>query len=62
MIVSAEMLGLKPRAWPPELISWQSWAKAWQKPADQAGVSIGLAEALATLNEWVGEIARSPAQ
>ncbi|WP_341953496.1 nucleotidyl transferase AbiEii/AbiGii toxin family protein [Salinibacterium sp. TMP30] len=60
--IEAEKLGLKPRAWPPELIAWQSWAEGWQKPADQAGVSIGLAEALATLNEWVGEIARSPAQ
>ncbi|MGV8911376.1 MAG: nucleotidyl transferase AbiEii/AbiGii toxin family protein [Rhodoglobus sp.] len=60
--LEAEELWLVPRTWPPELIACKSWADDWQKPADQAGISIGLDEALATLNEWVAEIARSAAQ
>ena len=60
--IEARTLGLVPRTWPPELSSWQSWAEGWQKPADKAGISLSLDEALAALNEWVGEIARSAAQ
>tara|TARA_R110002124_G_scaffold104541_4_gene254723 strand:+ start:97 stop:1038 length:942 start_codon:yes stop_codon:yes gene_type:complete len=60
--LEAEELGLVPRTWPPELTAWQSWADGWRKPADQAGIEIGLDEALGELNEWVAEIARSAAR
>lgn len=52
----ATKLGLPNRTWPPTMEAWALWPEGWQKPADQAGLTLTLDEALARINAWVVDI------
>ncbi|MDR1264672.1 MAG: nucleotidyl transferase AbiEii/AbiGii toxin family protein [Propionibacteriaceae bacterium] len=52
----AEALGLVPRRWPPIMTAYPHWADDYAKAAASAGVAIGLAEAVAVVNQWIGRI------
>lgn len=49
----ATKLGLADRTWPPTMQAWALWPEGWQRPADQAGVTVSLEEALASVNAWI---------
>ncbi|MDR1079229.1 MAG: hypothetical protein LBL55_11370 [Propionibacteriaceae bacterium] len=52
----AEALGLVPRRWPPTMTAHPHWADDYAKAAASAGVSIGLAEAVSVVNQWIERI------
>lgn len=47
---------LPPRAWPPEVVAHAHWPGDYRKYADEVGLALSLHEAVAQLNEWIGEV------
>lgn len=57
--LDAVELGNSPRSWPPRIISNSVWEATYQRPADQAGLTLTLAQAIDDLNNWIAEIIRA---
>lgn len=49
----AAQVGMRPRLWPPMIVTNPLWASTFVTPAAQAGVSSTLGELIAELNEWI---------
>lgn len=55
----ALQLGFEPRHWPPLVVAHPHWNAAYEHAAESAGFDLPLDEAVAQLNAWIEELARS---
>jgi len=51
--VEAETAGILPRTWPAVLTAYPHWSESYADAAESAGITLGLEEAVAELNEWL---------
>lgn len=51
-----EQLGLAPRHWPPVVQAHPHWPDDYARAAIDAGLTVTLDEAIAELNDWIGEL------
>lgn len=49
-------LGRSPRTWPTRIRSNPVWEATYQRPAEQAGLTLSLQETISGLNDWIDEI------
>lgn len=52
----AEALNRPQRTWPPTASSYPNWANDYKHAADQSRLGLSLEEAVAAVNDWIGEI------
>jgi len=52
----AAQIEMRPRSWPPTIVTNPLWASTFATPAAQAGVSLTLDDLIAELNEWITAI------
>jgi hypothetical protein len=52
----AEQLGLAPRYWPPVVRTHPHWPDDYARAASDAGLTVTLDDAIAALNDWIGEL------
>ncbi|MDR1442211.1 MAG: nucleotidyl transferase AbiEii/AbiGii toxin family protein [Bifidobacteriaceae bacterium] len=52
----ASQLGRAPRPWPDRLVPYPHWTASFNKAAGQAGLTMGLDEAITLVNAWLDEI------
>jgi len=52
----AEQLGLAPRGWPPVVQAHPHWLDDYVRAASDAGLTVTLDNAIAELNQWIGEL------
>lgn len=55
----AEQLGTEPRRWPPAVVPHSGWETDYVAAADEAGITLSLADAVDEVNMWIQEIARA---
>lgn len=55
----AAQLGLVTRAWPPTVVAHRHWVDDFARAAGSGGLELGLATAVAELNDWIALIAES---
>lgn len=46
-------LGLEPRYWPPKVLAHQHWTDSYAQAANEVGITLSLAEAVAQVNIWI---------
>jgi len=51
-----ETLGREPRAWPPEVVAHDGWAREFQRACSEAEIEFDLDEAIAEVNDWIRAI------
>lgn len=51
--VEAEAASILPRTWPAVLTAYPHWSESYADAAESAGITLGLEEAVAELNEWL---------
>lgn len=56
----ARQLGRPARDWPPTLVAHPHWDNDYEHAAAGAGVSLPVAEAVSSINEWIRVIAAAP--
>jgi hypothetical protein len=52
----AQKLGVRDRAWPPTVVAHEHWHADFETASVAVGLDVGLIDAIAEVNAWIGEI------